>query len=539
MLDMNTLLAEHFCVAVDSQMGTGKTTALLDYMRNENQHRFIFVTPLRSEIARVIKETDGKFEQPRNPFGTKIDSLHGLLRKKVNIAMSHALFALASQETIDLISAGEYVLVIDEAMSLTVPYNVMAATSHLPPVKPGDIEKIFERERLVYIHSEHGAKYGQIDWLAEEVEDTYLEGIARLINTGALYCAGADGSSCGQIEGQSKTAQKTPTKAFIWEFPPNIFKAAKNVIALSYLCKGSIFDCYLRYHDMTPYYISSRMVGEKKSEFVVYGNSPMPKWDLIEKIDVITGPLNDIGKGRTALSMNWYKNATDDQLKTINNNMRNVIEGGKFDTSDVFWTAPKEATRWNPIRLEQYNKAKKNKTAPTVKRPIECIRHNYIEHASVYQKLIADSDREYNELYPKWRQMESMNVEDPLTGELAEQLEYLRQVCEDGPLVEEDFSTFVACSIKATNKYSNRHLCLYCINRFLQPQIADFYEKRGFSIDEDVYALSEMIQWIWRSAIRKGESITVYIPSERMRKLFLDWLGVDEDYYIQKHKEQC
>ena len=218
--------------------------------------------------------------------------------------------------------------------------------------------------------------------------------------------------------------------------------------------------------------------------------------------------------------------------------MRTIVERGEFDTCDVFWTAPKEATRWNPIRLEQYNKAKKNKTAPKVKRPIECVRHNYTEHASVYQKLIADSDREYHELYPKWRQMESMNVEDPLTGELAEELEYLRQVCEDGPLVEEDFSTFVACSIKATNKYSDRHLCLYCVNRFLQPQIADFYEKRGFPIDEDVYALSEMIQWIWRSAIRKGEPITVYIPSERMRKLFLDWLGVDEDYYIQKHKEQ-
>ena len=43
-------------------------------------------------------------------------------------------------------------------------------------------------------------------------------------------------------------------------------------------------------------------------------------------------------------------------------------------------------------------------------------------------------------------------------------------------------------------------------------------------LDEDAYALSEMLQLIWRSRIRKGESINVYIPSRRMRELFEDWL---------------
>ena len=44
-------------------------------------------------------------------------------------------------------------------------------------------------------------------------------------------------------------------------------------------------------------------------------------------------------------------------------------------------------------------------------------------------------------------------------------------------------------------------------------------------IDENKYALSEMIQWIWRSAIRNGEDIYIYIPSRRMRDLLLEWLN--------------
>ena len=43
-------------------------------------------------------------------------------------------------------------------------------------------------------------------------------------------------------------------------------------------------------------------------------------------------------------------------------------------------------------------------------------------------------------------------------------------------------------------------------------------------LDEDAYALSEMLQLIWRSRIRNGENINVYIPSKRMRDLFKEWL---------------
>jgi hypothetical protein len=52
----------------------------------------------------------------------------------------------------------------------------------------------------------------------------------------------------------------------------------------------------------------------------------------------------------------------------------------------------------------------------------------------------------------------------------------------------------------------------------------------------DAYALTELVQWLFRSAIRKGglnstgqpyrprERVTLYMPAQRMRNLLLNWL---------------
>lgn len=48
--------------------------------------------------------------------------------------------------------------------------------------------------------------------------------------------------------------------------------------------------------------------------------------------------------------------------------------------------------------------------------------------------------------------------------------------------------------------------------------------KHDVTVNEDNFALSEMLQFIWRSAIRKGEEIYIYIPSIRMRELLEKWI---------------
>lgn len=89
---------------------------------------------------------------------------------------------------------------------------------------------------------------------------------------------------------------------------------------------------------------------------------------------------------------------------------------------------------------------------------------------------------------------------------------------------------FVVHNVRATNMYSDRTAVAYLLNKYYNPVIKGFFKEMGLDIDENVFALSEMIQFIWRSAIRNGEPIICYIPSKRMRSLFIDWLN--GDFYI-------
>lgn len=84
---------------------------------------------------------------------------------------------------------------------------------------------------------------------------------------------------------------------------------------------------------------------------------------------------------------------------------------------------------------------------------------------------------------------------------------------------------FTECNLRATNEYRHKTRLAYCVNLFLNVGEKMYYRSHGVEIDEDLYALSNMIQWIWRSAIRDGKPITVYIPSRRMRTLLIDWIN--------------
>ena len=83
---------------------------------------------------------------------------------------------------------------------------------------------------------------------------------------------------------------------------------------------------------------------------------------------------------------------------------------------------------------------------------------------------------------------------------------------------------FLPCNCRATNDYKDRTSVAYLINRYLNPFIKNFFTLNNIKVDEDGYALSEMLQFIWRSAIRDGKEIWVYIPSIRMRNLLKQWI---------------
>lgn len=97
--------------------------------------------------------------------------------------------------------------------------------------------------------------------------------------------------------------------------------------------------------------------------------------------------------------------------------------------------------------------------------------------------------------------------------------------------------SYVVFNERATNSYINKRYLAYAVNLFMNVAERRVYEKFGVEVDQDMYALSTMLQWIWRSAIRRGEEIWLYVPSRRMRTLLKDCMervqngDKDEDDY--------
>lgn len=84
---------------------------------------------------------------------------------------------------------------------------------------------------------------------------------------------------------------------------------------------------------------------------------------------------------------------------------------------------------------------------------------------------------------------------------------------------------YISCNARATNLYRDKTNLAYLINVYNNPMINKFFINKNIKIEENEYALSYLIQWLFRSAIRDDKPINIYIPSRRMRELLISWLN--------------
>lgn len=87
---------------------------------------------------------------------------------------------------------------------------------------------------------------------------------------------------------------------------------------------------------------------------------------------------------------------------------------------------------------------------------------------------------------------------------------------------------WLAYNTRATNDYQNCTTVGFLCDRYPNSNLLTFFNTFGIKIDRDAFALSTLIQFIWRSNIRDSHSdktIHLFIPSYRMRQLFAVWLN--------------
>lgn len=183
--------------------------------------------------------------------------------------------------------------------------------------------------------------------------------------------------------------------------------------------------------------------------------------DLIRLVE--DKQLNHIGRKRN-LSSSWYDKAKPEDLIRLKTNLQNFFRGLGVSAKDVMW--------------------------------------------SVFR---GKKDRIVKSVAPaKFTTTNTFNLSSALAQD---------------PKVKAEILCYVPVNIKASNHYRHKKAVAICTNCYAFPSISSFFQDVNIYFDVDRFALSEMIQVIWRSRIREGKDIDLYIPSERMRNLFKTWLN--------------
>ena len=108
---------------LDSMPGSGKTTAITDYLRDKELNHVVFVSPFKSEVEQELPKGKLKglnYVHPRSGRGGKVTQLKDLIsmgdtssgNKLHRITCTHSAFTRLTSEAFNQL--GHYTLVIDE-----------------------------------------------------------------------------------------------------------------------------------------------------------------------------------------------------------------------------------------------------------------------------------------------------------------------------------------------------------------------------------------------------------------------------------------
>ena len=419
----------------ESLMGTGKSSKMIDEINNSpKEKRWIVVAPFLSECHRYagteidilsgdkcLPKTDDKgnviyngsgcslsgrrMKHPRSGHKSKVENIVMLVERGEDIVTTHAALKLFTPQTIASIKDAEYTLVIDESLDVVRPHPLNQAR-----------RKLLLESKAIYPTEGNILRWNE-DYTFDPIDsdDPYLfsweQRVKMLCDNGSLVLwEDSEGSR----------------SIFMWEYPVDFLKAFDNIIVLTYLFKGSVFEKYLMYYNI-PYTIERGEMSIDSSLINIVDNKQM----------------NRIGERESVFS------ATSER---------------KLSSSSALAKDVK-------TKLTSYFK---NKT--------------------------------YTESNMNERLWTCLNDVKPLFSGAGYSKRHIPH------------------NTKSVNTYMNTHHLAYVYNSYLHPEIYKYMKQKGeeYSPDGNIYALSELMQWIYRSRIRKGENITLYIPSKRMRDLLIN-----------------
>ncbi len=390
---------------VDSIMGSGKSTWATNYMNAHRDRRFIFCTPFRKEVERIMAACP-HFSTPEEKDGIpKQADFIQMLENGECIVTTHELFKRlpVTPRITERLKEYGYTLILDEVLEIIEKINI----------EPKDMKALFN-ERYVEVDE----LTGTVRWIEKDYSPGgVFSGYKRLIDTKAVI--------------------RYKDNLLLWLFPKELLKAFSEIYELTFMFTGSTTEQYLRIcgFEIEPYYVDD---GQLVSG--IQNLSP-EKEKIRELLDIYDGPLNTVGDKWTAFSSNWWKRRGNSDKKRAINDAYNFLHNVcRARVGDILWSRIKEKP----------------------------------------------------------------NEEPSIKGKLK--------------------NAFCPCNARATNEYKDRTVLVYLANIFIDPGINAWFEENGGHIDAEQHALSQLLQWVWRSGIREHKPVRLYLPSRRMREMLTAWL---------------
>ncbi|WP_253957833.1 hypothetical protein [Metabacillus halosaccharovorans] len=250
-------------------------------------------------------------------------------------------------------------------------------------------------------------------------------------------------------------------QAFYWTMNVKAFEVFDEVFILTYLFDSQEQKCYYDMHNVA-YSKHSVQIIEDRYELVQYNPHLEPRQQIYELLNIHDGGLNHNFDHRE-------EDANGKQLKQIKNHQL--------------------SSRWFQEKA--------------TKKDIEQLNKNLVNFFTNKCSVGVD------ELF--WTTLSGMapNLKN--------------KKCKFNSKGNRYKDNFLPFNARATNNYADRTAVAYVYNRFMNPNDKKFFTSRGVAVNEDLLAVSDLIQFLFRGCIRKGESMSCYIPAERMRKLLKDW----------------
>lgn len=470
----------------DRPCGWGKSTEITESFRAGE--RYIAVVPFLSEAERIAgrAKTQSRFTllQPNAMGGSKTDHATEIVRAGGSVVCTHALLyrlgTLATEETDETttITRGGFTFDVPLGQSLLHDYNLIIDEVVNPfevegGTQPRDFARDYVENGMATVDPITGKAEptGKWDERFREGGKTFKPALYEQAKSGALYVV--------------------DSKLFVMTIPMELLLKPKSVTIYTYLSEGTILLQFLRH-------LQTRLMGTPQ-EFTL-------------EVDKLPA----------------------EQERTWRDDVRSALTVKSIPALEVFsWSHSGQVKAFTG-----------SGSSARCRKAGNALKKFYGANLSGINKgnVLLTCAREL------W--YDSAPKKKPASGPLAEHARLFGHPCltDDGKSKAGVWGTtgvrWIGNTTRGVNDFITCTHAIYLYDQHPRPQLLQFLNMpansqagRNFS---DAYALSEMVQWLFRCCIRQGglnavapfathrRKATVYIPSERMRNLLINWLNTGQ-----------